>query len=63
VQRRFVIDRDLFANFNVAQREEKNVIVDDLHESVWTTGMIDVVSAISTTAPVKAPTIVNLTDS
>lgn len=63
MQRRFVIDRDLFASFDVAQREEENVIVEDLHESVWTTRMIDVVSAISTAASVKTPTTVDLTDS
>lgn len=37
MQGRLVIDRDLFAGFYVAQRDEKNVIVEDLHESVWTT--------------------------
>lgn len=63
MQRRFVIDRDLFASFDVAQREEENVIVEDLHESVWTTRMIDVVSAIATAASVKTPTTVDLTDS
>ena len=34
MQRLFVIDRDLFAGLDVAQRDEENVIVEDLHERV-----------------------------
>jgi hypothetical protein len=63
VQSRFVIDRDFFAGFYVAQRKKENVIVEDLHESVWATGMVDVVSAVSTAASVKTPTTVDLADS
>ena len=37
MQRRFVIDRDLFARLYVAQCDEENVVIEYLHESVWTT--------------------------
>ena len=34
VQRRFIIDRDLLAGFYVAQRDEENVVVKNLHERI-----------------------------
>jgi hypothetical protein len=37
VQRRLVIDRDLFAGFYVAQRDEENVVVKNLHERIGPT--------------------------
>ena len=57
-----VIDRYLFARFDVAQGDEENVIVEDLHEGVWRAGVIDVVSAIAAAAAVETPAIVDLTD-
>jgi len=62
VKCRFVIDRDLFAGFDVAQGNEENVIVEDLHEGVWGTGVVDVVSAVSAAASVETPAIVDLTN-
>ena len=62
MQRRFVIDRDLFAGLDVAQGYEENVIVEDLHEGVRRTGMVDVVSAVSAAASIKAPAIVDFTN-
>ena len=59
---RFVIDRDLFARFDVAQRNEENVIVKNLHEGVGPTGVVDVVSTVSTAASVEAPVIVHFTN-
>ena len=34
VKCRLVVDRDLFAGYDVSQREEEDVVGDDLHECV-----------------------------
>lgn len=62
MQRLFVIDRDLFAGFDVAQRAKENVAVQDLHERIRTARVIDVVRAVSTTAAVQTPAVVDLTN-
>ena len=62
MQRRLVIDRDLFSGADVAQGEKENVIVMDLHEGIRTAGVVDVVSAVSAAAAVEAPTIIDLTN-
>ena len=62
MQCRLVIDRDLFAGFDVAQGDEENVIVEDLHERVWRAGVIDVVSAVAATAAVETPAAIHFTD-
>ena len=59
---RFVIDRDLFAGFDVAQGDEENVIVQDLHERIWRARMIDVMSAVAATTSVETPAMIHLTD-
>ena len=59
----FVVDRDLFAGFDVAQGAEENVVVKDLHERVWTARVIDVVRSVPAAAPVKTPAIIHLADS
>ena len=59
----FVVDRDLFAGFDVAQGAEENVVVKDLHERVWTARVIDVVRSVPAAALVKTPTIIHLADS
>ena len=60
MQRCFIIDRDLFAGFNVAQGAKENVIVQDLHERVWTTRVIDVVSAVAAATAVETPATIDL---
>ena len=57
-----VVDRDLFAGFDVSQREEQNVFANDLHERVWDARVIDVVRAVSATASVETIAIVDFTD-
>ena len=59
---RFVVDRDLFTWLDVAQGDEENVIVENLHESVRRARVVYVVSAIAATASVQAPATINLTD-
>ena len=62
MQRRFVINRDLFSGVDIAQREKNKVIVVDLHEGIRAARVIDVVSAVSAAAAVETPTIVDLTN-
>ena len=59
----FIVDRDLFAGFDVAQGDEENVIVEDLHESVGNTRVIYVVRAIATATAIQTPATVNFTNS
>lgn len=58
----FVIDRDLLARLDIAQRDEKNVIVENLHVRVGHTRVVDVVSAVAATAAVETPTPVDFTN-
>lgn len=59
MERGFVVDGDFFAGFDVAQRDEENVAVKNLHKSVRLTTMIDIVGAVSPAAAVQTPPIVN----
>lgn len=58
----FVVDRDLFSGFDVAQRSEENVVVNDLHEGVRITRVIDVMRAVAAATPIETPAIINFTD-
>jgi hypothetical protein len=62
VKSRFVVNRDLFAGFDVSESEKEDVAIHDFHVAVWRAGMIDVMSAISAATAVKAPTIVDGAD-
>ena len=62
VQGCFVVDRDLFAGFDVSQSEEEDVIVDDLHERVGDARVIDVMRAVSAATSIQTPAIVDFTD-
>ena len=57
-----VIDRDLFAGFNVAQGDEQDMAVENLHVGVGLAGMIDVVGAVAIAAAVETPAIVDGAD-
>jgi len=63
MQRRLVVDGDLFTGADVSQRNEKNVFVENLHECVWRARMINVMRSISSPASVHAPTIIDGADS
>lgn len=63
MQRRFVIDRDLFAGRYIAHSYEEYVIVNNLHERIGHTRMVDVVSTIAAAAAVETPATIDLTDS
>lgn len=58
----FVVDRDLFPGLNVSQREEEDVIANDLHERVRHTRVVDVMRAITAAAAVKTPPTVDFTN-
>ncbi len=59
MQRRLIVDCNFLSGFNVAQGDEEDVAVGDLHEGVGLTGMIDVVGAISPATAVQAPAFVD----
>jgi hypothetical protein len=62
VERGFVVDGDFFAGFDVAQRDEENVAVKDLHISVRLATMIDIVGAVPPATAIQTPSIVNGAD-
>lgn len=57
-----VVDRDLFAGFNVAQGDEQDVAVKNLHVGVGLAGMVDVVGAVAIATAVETPAIVDGAD-
>ena len=63
MERRLVVDGDLFASFNVAQCDEENVFVKNLHECIRLTRMVDVVRSVAATASIYTPTVIDRTDS
>ena len=62
MQRLLVIDRNLFARVDVAQSDEENVIVENLHECVGHARVIDVVGAVSAATSIQTPATIDLTD-
>ena len=62
MQRRLVIDRDFFARLDVAQRNEENVVVKNLHECVGQARVINVVRSVSAATSVKTPATIDFTD-
>ena len=63
MQRRLVVDGDLFTRADVSQRDEEYVFVENLHERVGLARMIDVVRSIPSSTSVQAPTIIDGADS
>lgn len=57
-----VVDRDFFSGFDIAQGDEKNVSVENLHVGIRLTGMVDVVRTIATATAIQTPAIINCTD-
>ncbi len=62
MQRLLVIDCDLFAAIDVAQREEKHVAINGFHVSVRPAGVIDVMGAVSATSAIETEAAVNIAD-
>src|SRR4030095_3830778 len=63
MQRRLVVDGDLFTGADISQGDEEYVFVENLHECVGLARMINVVRSISSPASVHAPTIIDGADS
>ena len=63
MQRRFVINSDLFTRLYVAQCNEENVFVQNLHERIRFARVIDVVRAISAATSIDTPPVVYRADS
>lgn len=62
MQRLLVIDRNLFAGFDVTQRDEENVIVENLHERVGHARVIYVVRSVSAATSIQTPAAIDFTD-
>lgn len=62
MQRLLVIDRNLFAGFDVTQSDEENVIVENLHERVGHTRVINVVRSVSAATSIQTPATIDFTD-
>ncbi len=62
MERRLIVDRDLLARLDIAQGNEENVIVENLHKGIRLAGVINVMRAISAAAAIQTPTIVDRTD-
>ncbi len=58
----FVVDRDLFAGFDVAQGKEQHVPVECFHVGIWFAAVIDVVSAVAATTAVQTPATIDIAD-
>ena len=57
-----VVDRNFFTGLDIAQSDEKNVTVKNLHVGIGLAGMIDVMRTVATPAAIQTPTIINGTD-
>src|SRR5690349_384987 len=62
MQRRFIVDRDLFTGIDVAQRDKEDVVVQDLHERVGAARVIDVMRAVAAAAAVETPATIHFTN-
>ena len=62
MKRGFVIDRDLLTRPDIAQSNEEDVVVENLHKGIRLARVINVVRAISTAAAIQAPAVVDCTD-
>ena len=58
----FVVDRNLFARADIAQREKEHVAVNRPHVGIRGARVIDVVRAVASAAAVDTPAAVDITD-
>ncbi len=57
-----IIDGNLIAGVDIAQGDEEDMAIENLHICVGFTGVINVVRAVPALAAIKTPTVVNRTD-
>src|SRR5580765_4541442 len=62
VQCRVIIERNLLTRADIAQRQYQDVIVNSLHIAVGFAGVVDVVGAISASAAIQTPAVVDFAD-
>lgn len=58
----FVVDGNLLTRSNIAQRNEEDVTVKYLHVAVRFAGMVDIMRAVPSLAPIKTPALINRAD-
>ncbi len=62
MQRLLVIDRNLLAALDVAQRKEQNVTIECPHVRVGLAGVIYVMRSITTSCPIQTAVPIDITD-
>jgi hypothetical protein len=62
MKRRLVVYRDFFAGPNIAQRDEQNVAVENLHKGVRFARVIYVMRAVAATTAVETPALIDRTN-
>lgn len=62
MKRRFIVDGNFLARFDIAKSDEEDVAVGNLHEGVGFAGVINVMRAVSPAAAIEAPAIIDRTD-
>jgi hypothetical protein len=62
VERVYIVNRNLIAGFDVAQREEDYVAVETPGERIWSARVIYVMGAIAAAAAIKTPAFVDSAD-
>jgi hypothetical protein len=59
VERQFVVEGNLFARLDIPECEKQNVTIEYFHVAVRLAGVINVMRAISTSAAIEAPALIN----
>ena len=55
-----IVEGDFLTCLDIPECHHKNVVVDNLHVAVWLAGMIDVVSAVPSSAAIQTPATINV---
>lgn len=62
MERRLVVERDLLARLDIAERDEENMAIEYFHVAVGFAAMVYVMRAVPAPAAVEAPLIINCAD-
>lgn len=58
----FVVDGDFFAGPDITQGDEEDMAVQNLHVRVRLARVVDVMGAVTTTAPIQTPPLIDAAD-
>ncbi len=62
MERRLIVERDLFTRMNITQGYKENMTIEYLNIAIGFAGMVYVMSAVSAFAAVDAPMIIDCAD-